>query len=406
MAITPVIQSISAFSATNGTTIMFNIVGNSELIRSNKVTIYDTDNTLVATNINNSTRLENIIPPNLEGISDGNSYYAVVDVYAQVDAGGESLGTSVGRQFWCLPIPTLVFTAPSSDVAISDSSYNFVARFTMYPGEAIEDVSNKIQSYRFNLYKGIDPAQALANTSGDIFGTGTEITDNIYQVSYNFNGLENNTEYFTELIITTQQGMVLNITSESVSVIMTSETFAPAEVSNNKMAGYIEVKSNITNLLGYTNADFEDGDGEIILTEDGKYVIWGYDPTLDDSPFPLNFPSVNINGHLQMQWSAFFELFDLNGSSSNPYNIEDDSYIIKIASLVGENGIFVYTRRDGNNIWCELYAVQDFDNLSQTAFVQSNTLSISPNSHTHIYMLIRCYNGWYDIQLSTSLPNE
>ena len=81
MAITPVIQSISAFSATNGTTIIFNIVGNSELIRSNKVTIYDTDNTLVATNINNSTRLENIIPPNLEGISDGNSYYAVVDVY-------------------------------------------------------------------------------------------------------------------------------------------------------------------------------------------------------------------------------------------------------------------------------------------------------------------------------------
>ena len=52
MAITPVIQSISAFSATNGTTIIFNIVGNSDLIRSNKVTIYDTDNTLVATNIN------------------------------------------------------------------------------------------------------------------------------------------------------------------------------------------------------------------------------------------------------------------------------------------------------------------------------------------------------------------
>ena len=249
MAITPVIQSISAFSVINGTTIKFNIVGNSELIRSNKVSIYDTDNTLVATNINNSTRLENIIPPNLEGISDGNSYYAVVDVYAQVDAGGESLGTSVGRQFWCLPIPTLVFTAPSSDVAISDSSYNFVARFTMYPGTTIEGVFNKIQSYRFDLYKGIDIAQSLVNTSGDIFGTGTEITSNIYQVSYNFNGLENNTEYFVELIITTQQGMVLNITSESVSVIMTSETFAPAEVSNNKMAGYIEVKSNITNLL-------------------------------------------------------------------------------------------------------------------------------------------------------------
>ena len=108
MAITPVIQSISAFSVTNGTTITFNIVGNSELIRSNKVDIYDEDNTLVATNINNTTRLENIIPPNLEGITNGNSYYAVVNVYAQVDAGGDSLGESVGRQFWCLSVPTLV----------------------------------------------------------------------------------------------------------------------------------------------------------------------------------------------------------------------------------------------------------------------------------------------------------
>ena len=107
-----------------------------------------------------------------------------------------------------------------------------------------------------------------------------------------------------------------------------------------------------------------------------------------------------------MQWSAFFELFDLNDSSTNPYEEEDDSYIIKIASLVGENGIFIYARRDGNDLWCELYAVQDLDNLTQTAFVKSNVLTISPDSHTPIYMLIRCYNGWYDIQLSTSLPSE
>ena len=107
-----------------------------------------------------------------------------------------------------------------------------------------------------------------------------------------------------------------------------------------------------------------------------------------------------------MQWSALFELFDLNSSSVNPYKVDDDSYIIKMSSLVGENGIFVYVRRDGDNLWCELYAVRDFSNLSQTAFAQSNTLNISSDSHTHIYMLIRCYNGWYDIQLSTSLSNE
>ena len=404
MAITPVIQSISAFSVTNGTTITFNIVGNSELIRSNKVDIYDEDNTLVATNINNTTRLENIIPPNLEGITNGNSYYAVVNVYAQVDAGGDSLGESVGRQFWCLPIPTLVFTTPASDVAISDSSYNFVARYT--EPSPVVNAPNKIQSYRFNLYKGIAPAQSLINTSGDIFGTGTEISSNVWQVSYNFNGLVNNSEYYVELIVTTQQGMKLNITSHSVTITMTSETFAPAEVSNNKLSGYIEVKSNITNLLGYTNADFHDGDGQIILTEDGKYAIWGYDPTLDDSPFPLNFPSSNINGHLTMSWSAFFELFDLNSSAFNPYKEEDNSYIIKISSLVGENGIYIYARREGNDIWCELYAVQDLENLAQTAFVQSNTLTITEDSHTHIYMLVRCNNGWYDIQLSTSLPSE
>lgn len=406
MSVTPVIQTINAFDVANGTTVRFNIVGNTDLIRSNKISIYDTDNILVATNIYNSTRLENIIPANLQGLTNGNSYYAIIDVYNTLDASGDSVGTSLGKQFWCLPTPTLTLTMPASDITISETSQEFIARYTMYPNMTISDVENKIQFYRFNLYKGAPPAQVLVNTSRDIYGAGSEISSGVYQINYNFNNLENNSEYYVELIITTQQGMSLTATSHSVTISLSDETFTAAEVTNYTCEGYIEVKSNITNLLGYTNADFEDGDGYIDLTEDGKYVIWGYDPILEEDTYPLTFPTTNMSGHLLMQWSAILEVFDLNSSVTNPYNEEDTSYIFKCTDLVGSNGVYLYLRREGNNIWGELYAVTDLDELMSTAYVKSNTLAIADGSNTHIYILIRCSAGWYDVQLSTSLPNE
>ena len=406
MSVTPVIQTINAFDVANGTTVRFNIVGNTDLIRSNKISIYDTDNILVATNIYNSTRLENIIPANLQGLTNGNSYYAIIDVYNTLDASGDSVGTSLGKQFWCLPTPTLTLTMPASDITISETSQEFIARYTMYPNMTISNVENKIQFYRFNLYKGAPPAQVLVNTSRDIYGAGSEISSGVYQINYNFNNLENNSEYYVELIITTQQGMSLTATSHSVTISLSDETFTAAEVTNYTCEGYIEVKSNITNLLGYTNTDFENGDGYIDLTEDGKYVIWGYDPILEEDTYPLTFPATNMSGHSLMQWSAILEVFDLNSSVTNPYNEEDTSYIFKCTDLVGSNGVYLYLRREGNNIWGELYAVTDLDELMSTAYVKSNTLAIADGSNTHIYILIRCSAGWYDVQLSTSLPNE
>ena len=406
MSVTPVIQTINAFDVANGTTVRFNIVGNTDLIRSNKISIYDTDNILVATNIYNSTRLENIIPANLQGLTNGNSYYAIIDVYNTLDASGDSVGTSLGKQFWCLPTPTLTLTMPASDITISETSQEFIARYTMYPNMTISNVENKIQFYRFNLYKGAPPAQVLVNTSRDIYGAGSEISSGVYQINYNFNNLENNSEYYVELIITTQQGMSLTATSHSVTISLSDETFTAAEVTNYTCEGYIEVKSNITNLLGYTNANFEDDDGYIDLTEDGKYVIWGYDPILEEDTYPLTFPTTNMSGHSLIQWSAILEVFDLNSSVTNPYNEEDTSYIFKCTDLVGSNGVYLYLRREGNNIWGELYAVTDLDELMSTAYVKSNTLAIADGSNTHIYILIRCSAGWYDVQLSTSLPNE
>lgn len=406
MSVTPVIQTINAFDVANGTTVRFNIVGNTDLIRSNKISIYDTDNILVATNVYNSTRLENIIPANLQGLANGNSYYAIIDVYNTLDASGDSVGTSLGKQFWCLPTPTLTLTMPASDITISETSQEFIARYTMYPNMTISDVENKIQFYRFNLYKGAPPAQVLVNTSRDIYGAGSEISSGVYQINYNFNNLENNSKYYVELIVTTQQGMSLTATSHSVTISLSDETFVAAEVTNHTCEGYIKVKSNITNLLGYTNANFEDGNGYIDLTEDGKYIIWGYDPILEEDTYPLTFPTTNMSGHSLMQWSAILEVFDLNSSITNPYNEEDTSYIFKCTDLVGSNGVYLYLRREGNNIWGELYAVTDLDELVPTAYVKSNTLAIADGSNTHIYILIRCSAGWYDVQLSTSLPNE
>ena len=52
----PTINQINAFNATQGTTIDFNIIGGTELIRSNRIYIYDlSDNSLICTHLYVST---------------------------------------------------------------------------------------------------------------------------------------------------------------------------------------------------------------------------------------------------------------------------------------------------------------------------------------------------------------
>ena len=140
------------------------------------------------------TQLFNVIPPNLDGLENGQRYYVVVDVYSQVDPTGQtSMGTSAAKPAWCLPNPTVDFLAPTGTMTtnIETSTYTFELLFEMYEDSSlVSEVTNRIQSYKFDLYNGTEGTSVLADTSGLIYGTGELVpgSDVDYTLQYTFNG--------------------------------------------------------------------------------------------------------------------------------------------------------------------------------------------------------------------------
>lgn len=401
MAVTPVLQNINAFDVTDGTIIYFSVSGSTEFVRSSIVTFKDYNTgDVVATNTYSTTQLFNVIPPNLDGLKNGQRYYVVVDVYSQVDPTGHtSMGTSTAKPAWCLPSPTLDFIAPTGSMTtnIETSTYTFELLFEMYEDSSlISEVTNKVQSYKFDLYNGTEGTSVLADTSGLIYGTGELApgSDVDYILQHTFNGLVNNNSYFVTVTITTERGMVLEATSLYVVPRLDDITFAIAQVKNNSYNGYIEVQSNITNIAGYTNATFAEGDGYIDLTQDNKYIIWGYNPNTNTEDNTLSFPTD--------EWSMLLSAKNLIPSDSNPFTLGDKSYILKLSNYDELKDIYVYARVDGSNYWLELYSINGATEDSYATFIQSNTLTSITDS-TDVYILIRFSNGWYDIQWSTTL---
>lgn len=397
MAVTPILQDVVAFDVTEGTTIYFNVSSSTEFIRSSIVTFADYDTgDVVATNTYRTTQLYNVIPPNLAGLSNGEQYRVYVDVYTQTDpTGHESAGTSTAKPIWCLPNPTITFTAPAGEgsLNIETSTYTFSALFEMYTDASlVESVTNKVQSYQFDLYNGTSGASTLADTSGLIYGTGTPVagSDIDYILDYTFNGLLNNNSYYVVLTVITEQGMSVDNISSFVIPRLDDITFASAQVDNNSCEGYIEVRSNITNIIGHTNVNFIEGSGEIDLTNYGDYAIWGYDPQTQEVEYNVSFPNSN--------WSVLISAKNLIPSISSPNDNNDKTYMLHMSSGNNKNGIYLYARNDDDDLWIDMYIVRNTD----ITYMQSNSIS-KPSETDVVYILLRNSDGWSDIQLSDTL---
>ena len=263
----PTINQISAFNATQGTTIDFNIIGGTELIRSNRIYIYDlSDNSLICTHLYVSTESIHELPPNTDGsivyesgkssadFVNGAQYYAQIQTYTDTNGTQGGSGLSVAKIFWCLGDPTLtVTTIPST---ISTTSYNISATYT---DTSASVVSNIIQQYQFNLYSATG---SLLQSSGVVVGSGTQQgTSAVYDISYNFTGLNVGSSYYVTVNVTTTQGMSVNAQSNTFTVSIDTPTLGEATVVNNACDGYISVTSNLSGEYGGS------GSGEIVSFE-------------------------------------------------------------------------------------------------------------------------------------------
>ena len=248
----PTINQINAFNATQGTTIDFNIIGGTELIRSNRIYIYDlSDNSLICTHLYVSTESIHELPANTDGsivyesgkssadFANGAQYYAQIQTYTDTAGTQGGSGLSVAKMFWCLVNPTLIITTIPS--TISTTSYNVSATYT---DTSASVVPNIIQQYQFNLYSAIG---SLLQSSGIVVGSGAQQgTSNVYDISYNFTGLNVGSSYYVTVNVTTTQGMSVNVQSNTFTVSIDTPTLGEATVVNNACDGYISVISNLS----------------------------------------------------------------------------------------------------------------------------------------------------------------
>lgn len=248
----PTINQINAFNATQGTTIDFNIIGGTELIRSNRIYIYDlSDNSLICTHLYISTESIHELPANTDSsivyesgkssadFVNGAQYYAQIQTYTDTTGTQGGSGLSVAKMFWCLVDPTLAITTIPS--TISTTSYNVSATYT---DTSASVVSNIIQQYQFNLYSAVG---SLLQSSGVVVGSGTQQgTSDVYDISYNFTGLNVGSSYYVTVDVTTTQGMNVNAQSGTFTVSIDTPTLGEATVVNNACDGYISVISNLS----------------------------------------------------------------------------------------------------------------------------------------------------------------
>ena len=252
----PTINQINAFNATQGTTIDFNIIGGTELIRSNRIYIYDlSDNSLICTHLYVSTESIHELPANTDGsivyesgkssadFVNGAQYYAQIQTYTDTNGTQGGSGLSVAKMFWCLGDPTLTITTIPS--TISTTSYNISATYT---DTSASVVSNIIQQYQFNLYSATG---SLLQSSGVVVGSGTQQgTSAVYNISYNFTGLNVGSSYYVVVDVTTTQGMSVTTQSNTFTVSIDTPTLGEATVVNNACDGYISVTSNLSGEYG------------------------------------------------------------------------------------------------------------------------------------------------------------
>ena len=301
----PTINQINAFNATQGTTIDFNIIGGTELIRSNRIYIYDlSDNSLICTHLYVSTESIHELPPNTDGsivyesgkssadFVNGAQYYAQIQTYTDTNGTQGGSGLSVAKMFWCLGDPTLTITTIPS--TISTTSYNVSATYT---DTSASVVSNIIQQYQFNLYSATG---SLLQSSGVVVGSGTQQgTSDVYDISYNFTGLNVGSSYYVTVNVTTTQGMSVTTQSNTFTVSIDTPTLGEATVVNNACDGYISVTSNLSGEYG------GNGSGKIVSFETDSENVFSklqvdLEPTQEGSGNPSPSNVRPIRGHSEV----------------------------------------------------------------------------------------------------------
>ena len=285
MALTaPILDTISPFDAAFAYTLRFASYGGDQVVRNKLVISNAATNAVVYDAQVESFLFQHIIPAGI--LVNGVSYRASVQTG---NAMNEWSAASNNIVFKVSTTPVVSVTNVSSGL-VNNQSFSFVGSYSQAEGELLE-------SFRFNLYSQND---ILFKAGDAVYGTPT---GSYGALSYMFDGMQNNSGYFIELMVRTVSGMEV----VTPKYFFTVQFFQPiienvVHLENIPEQGGVMVSTQVVRLIWeHLRGDvFFEADEWVNLKNGAIYIEDGFDLNGDftlklwvkDIPEEVNFLSL------------------------------------------------------------------------------------------------------------------
>ena len=354
MALTkPTLLSQPAFDGDLAQTIIFTVLGGSQVVGNRLKIINNTTGVEVYNQAQTTFKLEHSIPANT--LVNG-TYYAMQ--LQTIDAQGNTSPWSNMVQFYCYSTPSLTITNIPVGNIINNSTFNFEATYTQSQNELLN-------SYKFTLY-------SINGTELDTSGIKYigESTLPPTMVSHTFVGLEDNASYQIEVI-----GSTINGTSISSGIVtftadfITPSLFAVLQLENECDKGYINITSNLIAIEGKSNPSppIYIDNKKVDLRGNGYYVLWDNGFTIND-----NF-TMRIWGEKFNPQKTITMLYD---------------------AVNTDNKIIVNFRQDDSQTFAEMYCYQ-----GGTPYYCYSNYMPNPSLTDQVFIWVRRINNVFEIKI-------
>jgi hypothetical protein len=350
----PILNQISAFDATTQKIFYFATIGGDQVVGNRLIIRNNQTGAIVYNQIQYTYKFEHTLPA---GTLTNNIYYnATVSTLNFNSVESES---SVPIAFYCYTTPLLSITNVNPDDIIEQSTFKFIGDYYQLEGELLN-------GYKFILY---DSNQSILSQSNILYVT---------PIEYSFNGFNNNTQYYIELI-----GTTVNNTEITTGLIVFTvryvkpPLFAIAGLENQCDTGNIQISSNIVAIDGISNPEppvYID-EQKIDLTESGSWVKW--------------LQGFNIKDNFTMRiWGNDFTNNEIITSISNNLNGSDNLNKFELSYIQQET-------LTGNGIQILLKC---WENSTIPYIIHSNVIE-TPLTSDRLFIWVRRIDNLFDLVL-------
>ena len=259
MLTTPMLYQIPAFDADYDIQIPFNVIGG-DVVQSNQMEIYYND-FLIYSSYQNNRNLYHTIPANT--LENGNNYQIKVRTFSVLNPDESSVGSPFSNILIVKTrtSPTLSPQNYYNGITISGSNYTFNVLYEQAQGDLAS-------TYQFKVYS---VSGELVLSSGNLsnYDNDSDI------ISYFVSGLDNNTSYDIECIVTTVNMMQVS-TGKIRFYIVYEGQISPYTISlkNNTDMGSITIISSLKLIDGNSTEQPTYIDDEYVELTNGNVVYW------------------------------------------------------------------------------------------------------------------------------------